>query len=519
MKHCIFLFLSVFFLVSCNHISSLSNANSYSRMEDLVALKPLPKTTKSPASVDSDTKKSEEKEVLQPELPKPEEAKSETTVESVSHTQDKIFTDKNHKFVDRWIKYFQTRGRERMETYLSRSSRYLPIMKEILKEHNLPEELVYVAMIESGFSPRARSFANAVGYWQFIEGTAKRYGLKVDSYVDERRDPILSTQAAARYFQDLYNLFGSWDLALASYNAGEYRVNRAVMRHYTRDFWYLSSKRSFPRETINYVPKFIAAVRIGKNPGKYGFEEINYQDLFQYDTFLLKSSISLKKLAGKMNMDYEEMRRLNPAYRGEYVPVNAKSVIRVPVGKMEEVSAVIAQCEMKKPHYVHADYRWYRVRRGDTLSHLARRNRTTISTIRRMNRMTPKTILRAGRRIKLPYYNRVVKKAKRALASLHTVRSGESLTAIAKKYKIKVHRLKKLNGLTKNLIHPGQVLHLLEKKKSVKATGNLLHIVQKGETLIGIAKQYNVSLPSLMKLNSLNFKSILMVGTRLMIPM
>ena len=189
--------------------------------------------------------------------------------------------------VDKWVNYFQTMGRDRMETYLSRSTRYIPMMKNVLREYRLPEDLVYVAMIESGFSPNAHSFANAVGYWQFIESTGKRHGLKVNSYVDERRDPVLSTRAAAEYFKDLYGAFGSWHLALASYNTGEYRVSRSVMRYYTRDFWYLSSKRSLPRETVNYVPKFIAAVRISKNPKKYGFDKIDYQVPLEYDTVKL----------------------------------------------------------------------------------------------------------------------------------------------------------------------------------------------------------------------------------------
>ena len=251
------------------------------------------------------------------------------------------------------------------------------------------------------------------------------------------------------------------------------------MRHYTRDFWYLSGKKSLPRETINYVPKFIAAVRIGTNPGKYDFTAIDYQEGFQYDTVSLKNAISLKKLADKLGVSYEEMKRLNPSYRGKYVPIYGDTTLRVPVGKKETAGSVIAECKMNRPHYVHTDYRWYRVRRGDTLSHLARRNKTTVSTIRRINRMTRRTILRAGRRIKLPYYDRVVKKTKKALASLHVVRSGESLFSISKKYKIKIHGLKKLNGLASNTIHPGQILYLIENKKPVQAAKSQVHVCSK----------------------------------------
>ncbi len=429
----------------------------------------------------------------------------------------------DHKNVEKWITYFQTKGREYMEKYLSRSTRYIPMMKQVLREYRLPENLVYVVMIESGFNPKARSFAGAVGYWQFIEATARRYGLKVNSYIDERRDPVLSTRAAAEYFKDLYGIFGSWHLALASYNAGEYRVNRFVMRHYTRDFWYLSARRAFPSETRNYVPKFIAAFRIATNPAKYGFSSIEYEKQMEYDTVPLVFPISLKKLSKRLSIEYSDLQNLNPRYRGEYVPVNKSgegSYIRVPVGLKVQVDSVIAQCRMKKPKYV-ADYYWYRVRRGDSLYRLARRNRTKVSIIRRMNRMKSRTMLRAGRRIKLPYYSRSGrgkrKKGSYVLAQSHIVRRGESLNSIARRYKVSISGLRKINGLSGAVIHPGQRLRLVD--KGVKLAKNQLwHVVKRGETLIGIAKEYNVALPTLMKLNALNFKSILTVGRRIIIP-
>ena len=435
-----------------------------------------------------------------------------------------IVMDSN-KHVDKWINYFQTDGRERMETYLSRSARYLPMMKNVLREYHLPENLVYVAMIESGFSPLAHSFANAVGYWQFIQGTGKRYGLKINSYVDERRDPVLSTRAAAEYFKDLYNIFASWHLALASYNAGEYRVNRAVMRHYSRDFWHLTSKRSLPRETANYVPKFIAAVRISKNPEKYGFKNIQYQEPLEYDAVSLEFPISLKKLSKKMGVDYKEIKKLNPRYRGEYVPVEKETMIRVPVGTKVALASILPECKMNKPQFAYADYYWYRVRRGDTLYRLARRNRTTISTLRRMNKMSRRSILRAGRKIKVPYYNRRVVKKKYSLADVHVVKKGESINSIAGKYRVKPNKLRKLNGIAvAQVIHPGQKLKLMEKSavtttsRTTASVSQKLHTVQRGETLIGIAKKYNVSLVSLMKKNSLNFSSTLIAGKRIVIP-
>lgn len=142
----------------------------------------------------------------------------------------------DNEHVQQWIRYFQGRGRVHMEQYLQRSTRYLPMMKQVLRENGLPEDLVYISLIESGFSPQAHSHSNAVGYWQFIRSTGRRFGLTVDPFIDERRDPVLSTRAAAEYFKSLYSLFGSWHLALSAYNTGENRVKRAVTRYYTRDF-------------------------------------------------------------------------------------------------------------------------------------------------------------------------------------------------------------------------------------------------------------------------------------------
>ncbi len=431
----------------------------------------------------------------------------------------------DHSQVDKWIHYFQTRGRERMEIYLSRSSRYVSMMKNVLREYNLPEDLVYVAMIESGFSPKAHSFANAVGYWQFIEDTGRRYGLKVNSYVDERRDPVLSTRAAAEYFKDLYNAFESWHLALASYNAGEYRISRVVIQNYTRDFWKLSEQRVLPRETANYVPKFIAAVRISKEPTKYGFGNVEYQAPLEYDTIKLHYPVSLKKMALKLGVSYEEIQGLNPRYRGEYVPIEEETVVRIPVGKQPFTLSVLEQCRMNKPAFVYSNHYWYRVRRGDTLYRLARRNRTTVSTIRRLNRMRPRTILRAGRKIKLPYYSRT-KKRRRVynLASVHVVKKGENLNSISKRYRLKLSKLKEINSLrSSSVIHPGQVLKLIDSQErkpasSSNKTSQKIHMVKKGETLIGIARKYNVSLPLLMEKNELNFKSILIAGRRIVIP-
>ena len=432
----------------------------------------------------------------------------------------------DHPKVDMWISYFTGKGRDLMRLYLERSSRYLPMMKAVMREEGFPENLAYVALIESGFSPKAHSSANAVGYWQFIHGTGKRYGLRIDGFVDERRDPALSTRAAAAYFKDLYSLFGSWHLALAAYNAGEYRVNRAVLRHYNRNFWHLISVRALPRETRNYVPKLIAAIRIAKNPRKYGFYDVSFQEPLRYGILALKKPVSMKKLAARIGVSAEDLKALNPMYKGEYVPVyGGEAFFRLPPGLAPAAKAAAAESFMKEPKHGYYHHHWYRVRRGDSLSRIARRHRTTVSRLKRANRLRG-SFIRAGRKLKIPSRRLIASKRKpaskkpAALPAVHTVKKGESVAKIARLYRLPASKLKAFNGMAGNpVIHPGQKLRL--KPAAARASGAPKareHIVQRGDTLIGIAKQYKTSLPRLMKANSMTFKSVLLTGTRLVIP-
>lgn len=198
--------------------------------------------------------------------------------------------------VESHIDYFNVRIRDKFELWLSRSGRYLPLMKEIFKKNDLPEDLVFVSLIESGFNPYAYSRARAVGPWQFMKGTGLKYGLRINEWIDERRDPVKSTIAAANYLKDLYAMFNSWPLALASYNAGEGRVGRAMAKSKAGDFWDLRSTRYLRPETRNYVPKFMAATIIAKNPEKYGFN-LNYHEPLQYDEVVIDRPTDLRLIA------------------------------------------------------------------------------------------------------------------------------------------------------------------------------------------------------------------------------
>ncbi|MBK7843297.1 MAG: LysM peptidoglycan-binding domain-containing protein [Bdellovibrionales bacterium] len=435
-----------------------------------------------------------------------------------------------NKQVQKWVNYFQGRGRRYMETYLERSSRYLPMMKAELRSQGLPDDLVYVSLIESGFSHKANSHAAAVGYWQFIRETGKIYGLRIDPFVDERRDPVLSTQAAGRYFKALHNLFGNWYLALASYNTGENRVKRAVMRHYTRDFWELSKNRRLPRETANYVPKFIAATLIAKNPEDYGFHKLSYEAEFGYETIEITKPISLQKLAsGMSSASYEDLQRLNPMFRTYYVPVEPGSTVtlRVPIGSREKALAAIDLSDSIPPVFVASESGRYRIRRGDSLSVIARRYHTSVATLRRLNDFSNRSLLRIGQRIRVPEREPDVYLSHRDTASLeksgqsnsltpdikyHVMKRGENLNLVAKRYGTTTENLKLLNNLSRRgVVFVGQ-------KIAVKAEKGRVHVVRRGETLTNIARQYGVNITKIALANQLSNRSNIMIGSELVIP-
>lgn len=478
-----------------------------------------------------------------------------------------------NEHVEVWIRYFQGRGRKYMEQYLSRSTRYLPMMKNVLRENGLPEELVYVSLIESGFSPQAHSRANAVGYWQFIRATGRRFGLYVDPFIDERRDPVLSTRAAAEYFKALYSLFGSWHLALSAYNVGENRVKRAVTKHYTRDLWELLRKRrSLPLETKQYVPKFIAATLIAKDPAKYGFTEIQYEDPLSYDTVGLQSPISISKLASNLGVDADELKLLNPKFRSDFVPIarGSETIVRIPVGKGADALAALSLSVTSQPKILNAENYYYRIRRGDTLSTIAHKHRTTVSNLRRLNELSNRSLLRVGGRLKVPdpggegikyqaeedaNTGAVVQQASSdsvgvgvSLGDYHVVRRGDNLSSISHRYGVSIDELKRLNNLSSHaVIRKGQKLRIraepapksatrrkmpsafaqfksfrAEKSSARKVAGNSKagrhHVVRRGETLYDISKNYGVALNRLAKINGLTVSHRVMAGEQLLIP-
>lgn len=255
-----------------------------------------------------------------------------------------------NKQVKAYLVYFSTERKSVITRYLARSTRYLPMIKKVFQEAGLPEDLAYLAMIESGFHNRAYSPAAACGMWQFIKGTGLRYGLTIDSYVDERRDPEKATRAAANYLLDLYKQFGSWYLAAASYNCGEGRVQRELDQSNHKNFWELSANMCLPTETKNYVPQMIAATIIAKNPEKFGFKNVPYLPPMKYDQVPVTETTSLTAAAVSVNVPPDEIKDLNPELLRGITPPDVPSyTLNLPPSSKEKFLKNITLARIEHP--------------------------------------------------------------------------------------------------------------------------------------------------------------------------
>lgn len=301
--------------------------------------------------------------------------------------------------VERNLGLFSKHIRERFSLYLTRSGRYLDLMKEILRKKEVPEDIVILSLIESGFNPNAYSIARAAGPWQFIASTAKRYGLEIDWWKDERRDPVKSTEAAADYLKDLYSMFGSWDLAMAAYNAGEGKIMKALRRSKSDDYWDLLGTRHIRPETKEYVPRFIAASLIAANPAEFGFDDIEYHEPLSYDEVVVTEPMDLAVAAQCAGTDLDTIKRLNPELRRWCTPPDADTYkLRIPSGTketfLEKLAAVPEDERFTIEHYA--------VQNGDTLKKIARKTGVPEQVILSLNAMEKMMPLRPGSKIYLP---------------------------------------------------------------------------------------------------------------------
>jgi membrane-bound lytic murein transglycosylase D len=393
--------------------------------------------------------------------------------------------------VQYFIRYFQGPGRSSFARWLSRSERYIPMMREILRKEGLPEDLVYLAMIESGFTPHAVSVASAVGPWQFISGTGKRYDLRIDQWIDERRDPVKSTVAAALYLKELYALFNNdWYLAAAGYNAGENKILRAINMYSSRDFWQISQGAYLKRETKDYVPKLLAAAIIAKEPARYGFADVAYLPAIEFDTVTIPAPTDLELVARICDVPVQTIRELNPELRRWCTPPSYPDYqLKIPYGRKARFDEEYARIPAEQRQSVRTVHLRHKVARRETLSAIAGRYGTTEEELRKLNGLKKGQRLAAGRRILVPQVVSpagsepavVAAKAppveEKSFTKYYTVKKGDTLESVARKFSISTRLLTAWNNLKAKgriALRPGKrliVAKFVEKKGAMVSEG------------------------------------------------
>jgi membrane-bound lytic murein transglycosylase D len=398
-------------------------------------------------------------------LVEPIEVEMGSTKYTVLDDRDGHIPIVTNKKVEQFIKYFQTRGKKQFEIYLSRYAVYNDMIQNIIKEYSLPEELVYLAMIESGLNPKAYSRANASGMWQFIYSTGIQYNLNRNWYLDERRDPEKATHAACQYLTDLYKQFDNWYLALAAYNAGSGRITRAQRLHQTSDFWQL---HSLPRETRNYVPFFLAASIIGKDPQKYGFN-VPQNDPLRYDIVEIEKSGDLSVLAQSAGISLSTLQKYNPELRQSATPTTAYN-LKLPIGKKDQFEkkyAALPDSKRFAPQYV-----THRVRSGENLGSISRKYRVSIHDIASVNKIKNRHKIAVGQRLTIPvrgtkvsYSSTSSNRPAGTTKETYTIKKGDTLGQIADNYRIQARQIRSWNGIKYGeYIHPGQKITLWLKR-------------------------------------------------------
>ncbi len=306
--------------------------------------------------------------------------------------------------VNLYIKYFTGTGRKVFARWLERAKRYVPTIRAILKENGLPEDLVYLAMIESGFNMKAHSPAKARGPWQFIHETGERYGLKVDFWVDERCNLDKSTVAAARYLKELFDRFGCWYLAAAGYNAGEHRVERAIEKHDTKDFWKLRACKTLPKETQEYVPQLIAAALIAKDPEKYGFADTGHPVVNKLMKVGVPGGVALGRIAHTLSLDVGEVKALNPEIVRGITPPNRKEYqITLPGIASPDAVRERLDAELESGGNVVGVVK-YQVKKGNSLAGIMKRYGVSCSDLMLVNEGGDHVIFARGRVLYIPQF-------------------------------------------------------------------------------------------------------------------
>ena len=455
-----------------------------------------------------------------------------------------------------YFKYFIHRGRDKMKTSLTRAEKYLPYVFKVFNEKGIPEDIAYLAIVESGFNPNAVSRAGAAGMWQFMPATGRHFGLTNDWWKDERRDPFKATKAAAEYLSKLYEDFNDWYLALAAYNAGEGKISRALDGTGAEDFFDLVSKNhmldekaQLRAETQKYVPQLIAIVKIVRHLELLGFEPMDFSNAHNVVPLSVQGGTNMVGLAKATKMKWDEFRQINPAFLRQITPPGRSSTIYVPRHLAADAREFLQSPECRAL----TGWRQYKIRKGDTLSRIARRTGVPTRVLSEVNNLNPKR-LRVGASILVPggmndagesREERAPQSGKRRNRAAYTVASGDTLYSIARKYGVSMDTLRQANSLKpKATLRIGQVLHIpgvkpansqmrlaenissgkgksssstARSKAKPAAVSRTRHTVRQGDTLWNIARRYDVKVADLQRWNKLSDKCVLKPGDTLTI--
>ncbi|MEE9554316.1 MAG: LysM peptidoglycan-binding domain-containing protein [candidate division Zixibacteria bacterium] len=421
--------------------------------------------------------------------------------------------------VENSLVYLQTVAHDAFTTYLENSGKYMPMVEKVLAEYGVPHDLAYLPLIESGYNPHAYSYARAVGLWQFISATGRHYKLDHNWWYDNRRDFEKSTAAAARHLKDLYDEFDSWNLALAAYNAGGGRIRRAIRKKNSRNFWELK----LPKQTRNYVPLFMAATIIAKQPEKYGFYP-NYQEPIQFEKVEVSKCISFKSVSAKTGIPVSDLEFLNPELRRGVTPPDAKNyALRVPVGYSSKFIASYDDMPSEKL----TNWIQHKIRSGETVSQIARKYGVSITSIVQSNKLGRRKKIYAGKKLMIPVppgksvasKTAAKNKVKKSANGKYLVRYGDTLWDIAQAHGMSVSQLRRLNNLSSNRIYAGRELVIShDSKKEISSSGSMSkYTVRRGDNLWKIASKFGTTVSRIKRANGLVSNEIY-PGNRLKVP-
>ncbi|MBI9081237.1 MAG: LysM peptidoglycan-binding domain-containing protein [Pseudodesulfovibrio sp.] len=485
-------------------------------------------------------------EALEPEV----EADSATN-EDLTETEQVVFNARfgllfdlephKTKEVEKYFAYFNHKARKTMVRWLERSQPYLPYVRRVFTQYGLPQDLVLLPFTESGYNIRAYSWAGAGGLWQFMKGTGRMYGLKSDWWIDERRDPYKSTDAAARHLKDLYERFGDWYLALAAYNAGEGKISRALKQSGSDDFFELTKKNGklsyrvrLRTETKHYVPKFIAISKIFQNLDTLGFKPVSWDMAEEVVPVKIPGGTDLLALARAGGMTWNEFHKHNAAFRRQVSPPHMEATAYLPLAQSKKMMAYLS----KPGSQPYAGYTRHRVRSGDSWWRISRRYHVPIQILKNVNNTRSNT-LRPGQYVMVPgnTTGRSVAASRstsssssktRAIAAQrgnYVIRSGDTLWSISQKFGTTVNTIKRSNGLRSSRLKTGQRLYIPNNsgaatKQAVRdaekvKTQLVRYKVRRGDNLSIISQRFGVKISDLRKWNALNSKGMIYAGQRL----